>query len=107
MLFGVVAFTNLLSSLSPGSALQSLCKQVQAERDKLTEDLEKLQRSATPRPDWERCAMYVEGGATRWVELAVGRSSDGKVDILLSQLAGIPESELARGEPFIGQVSTA
>ncbi len=81
-------------------------KQVQAEREKLAEDLEKLQRSATPRPDWQRCTMYVEGGATRWEELAEGRSSDGKLDILLSQLAGMPESELARGEPFIGQVYT-
>ena len=86
------------------SALQSLSKQMQAERDRLSEDLEKLQRSATPRPDWERCAMYVEGGAKRWVELSEGRSSDGKMDILISQMAGVPESELARGEPFLGQV---
>jgi len=48
--------------------------------------------------------MYIEGGGTRWAELSEGRSSDGKMDILISQIAGVPESELARGEPFLGQV---
>ena len=86
------------------SALQSTCKQVQAERDRLSSELEQLQRCATPRPDWRRCAVYVEGGAQVWQQLSEGRSSDGKVDILLAQMAGVGESELSRGEPFIGKV---
>ena len=70
------------------------------------DELSRLKRSATPRPDWERCASYLEGGQEKWSELAQGRSSDQLVDVLLAQIAGVDVSELARDDAFQGQVSS-
>ena len=86
--------------------LQDLYKAVQAQRDKLSNELSDLKRSATPRPDWKRCGLYIDGGHERWTELADGRSSDGMLNILLAQMAGMDESEVAKGDPFTGEVCT-
>jgi len=101
------------------------------EIQELTEHHEKLKRSATPRlnqkadyriiiliidyingfmynyccrPDWERCAEYIEGGTDKWCGLAEGKSSDQLVDILLAQIAGVDVSEITKGEAFQGKV---
>ena len=62
-----------------------------------------MKRSATPRPDWDRCAPYIEGGSERWTALSQGRSSDGKVDILLAQIAGVDVSEIRKDDVFQGR----
>ena len=40
------------------------------------------------RPDWDKCAKYVEGGVDRWKELAHDQSSNDMVDILLAEMTG-------------------
>jgi len=57
------------------------------------------------RPEWSRCAEYIEGGAERWMELVEGRSSDQLVDVLLAQIAGVDVSEIAKEEVFQGKVT--
>lgn len=49
---------------------------------------EQMRRSATPRPHWEKCGQYIEGGIDRWNELSQDRSSDELVDILLAEMTG-------------------
>lgn len=88
------------------STLQSLYKDTLSQRDSLSSELSKVKRSATPRPDWERCASYIEGGGERWEALSQGRSSDGKVDILLAQIAGVDVSEIRKDDMFQGQTNT-
>ena len=85
--------------------LQDLCHSLQTQKDRATSELAELKRSATPRPDWGRCGLYIEGGPDRWHQLSEGRSSDGILNILLAQMAGMDESEVAKGDPFVGQVS--
>ncbi|ROT70056.1 putative translin-associated factor X-interacting protein 1-like [Penaeus vannamei] len=68
------------------------------ERDSLSEENQSLRRAATPRPDWNRVAEYVEGGISRWRELSYGRTSDQTVDILISELTG---SQLPTSTEFI------
>lgn len=57
------------------------------------------------RPDWARCAGYIEGGTDKWDGLAEGKSSDQMVDILLAQIAGVDVSEITKEEAFQGQVT--
>lgn len=64
--------------------------ELQAERDT-------LKRSATPRPDWSRCADVVYGGATRWGELATGKRSSDLLAILIDELDGAS----AHGTPVL------
>lgn len=63
-----------------------------------------MKRCATPRPDWKRCGLYIEGGSERWEELSKGRSSDRMLNLLLAQMVGIDESAVAKGDPFTGLV---
>jgi hypothetical protein len=84
--------------------LQDLYKGVKYQNEKLSNELSDLKRSATPRPDWKRCGLYMEGGHERWAELSEGRSSDGMLNILLAQMSGMDESEVAKGDPFTGEV---
>ena len=70
----------------------------------MSSELAELKRCATPRPDWRRCGHYIEGGPERWEDLYEGRSSDRILNLLLAQMAGIDESEVAKGDPFTGQV---
>lgn len=85
------------------TTLQDLYKGVQSQRDRLSNELTDLKRSATPRPDWKRCGLYIEGGHERWSELSEGRSSDRMLNILLAQMSGMDESEVAKGDPFTGE----
>ncbi len=87
------------------STLQDLYKGLQFQRDKLNTELAELKRCATPRPEWKRCGLYIEGGPERWEELSGGRSSDRMLNLLLAQMAGIEESEVAKGDPFTGLVT--
>ena len=83
--------------------MQSLYKDTLGQRDSLSDELTRVKRSATPRPDWERCASYIDGGNERWTALSEGRSSDRKLDILLAQIAGVDVSEITKDDMFQGQ----
>ncbi|XP_065913641.1 translin-associated factor X-interacting protein 1-like isoform X2 [Dysidea avara] len=87
------------------STLQGVYKQLMGEKNEMVQHFEKLKRSATPRPEWSRCAEYIEGGAEKWAELVDGRSSDQLVDVLLAQIAGVDVSEIAKEEVFQGKGS--
>lgn len=56
------------------------------------------------RPDWSRCADYVEGGEERWSELSKGLSSEELMEVLLAELAGVDPSEITRDIVFHGKV---
>nr|XP_034975076.1 translin-associated factor X-interacting protein 1 [Zootoca vivipara] len=61
-------------------------KQVSEERDKFYNDLINVQRSSTPRPNWEKCADVIADGAERWSALSEGKTSDQLVDVLLEEV---------------------
>ena len=86
------------------STLQSLHKDAVSQNQDLKEELSQLKRSATPRPDWDRCRSYLEGGTEKWEELTAGRSSSRKVDVLLAQIAGVDVSEITKEDSLQGQV---
>lgn len=62
--------------------------QVVQQRDQYYMDLEGLKRNATPRPDWYKCAEYIYGGLPRWQAIAVGKSSEEMLQILLQEMTG-------------------
>ncbi|XP_072013895.1 translin-associated factor X-interacting protein 1-like [Amphiura filiformis] len=63
-------------------------KQVLTQRDEFYQELESLKRSATPRPEWDRCAQVLEGGEERWNVIAQEKKSDELVGILLREIMG-------------------
>ncbi|XP_066938894.1 translin-associated factor X-interacting protein 1-like [Macrobrachium rosenbergii] len=79
-------------------ALLCSYEQVVTERDGLSEENQALRRAATPRPEWNRVAEYIEGGISRWRELSYGKTSDQTVDVLISELTG---SQLTTTSEFI------
>ena len=83
------------------STLQSIHKDTLSQTHDLKEELSSLKRSATPRPDWDRCAGYLE----TWEELSTGKSSDRKVDVLLANIAGVDVSKITKEDTFQGLVS--
>eukprot|EP00794_Sanderia_malayensis_P018901 gene18901-20803_t len=74
--------------MSEHSLLIGVHKKLMEHRDELASECEQLRRSATPRPDWDRCAKYVEGGNDRWTEISKDKSSNDLVDVLLSEMTG-------------------
>lgn len=73
-------------------------------RDEFYQESERLRQTATPRPDWNRCANIIAGGAQRWQEISEGKSSDELVGLLLNELAGTgPDAQ--QTDYFTGQVS--
>lgn len=70
------------------NAILEVHKRVVDQRDQYAQDCEQMRRSATPRPHWEKCAQYVEGGADRWNDISQDRSSDELVDVLLAEMTG-------------------
>ncbi|XP_069948667.1 translin-associated factor X-interacting protein 1-like [Cherax quadricarinatus] len=79
-------------------ALLGVYEAAVTERDELSAENHTLRRAATPRPDWNRAAEYVEGGISRWRELSCGKNSDQLVDVLISELTG---SQLSTSSEFI------
>ncbi|KAK3085940.1 hypothetical protein FSP39_011055 [Pinctada imbricata] len=84
-------------------ALLDVQKQVTKQRDEFYMELEGMKRTATPRPDWERCSDFVTGGATRWAELSQGKSSNDLVDVLLGEIAAGGPGDVGGAEYFDGQ----
>uniref|UniRef100_A0A8C0WQB9 Translin-associated factor X-interacting protein 1 N-terminal domain-containing protein n=1 Tax=Castor canadensis TaxID=51338 RepID=A0A8C0WQB9_CASCN len=56
------------------------------ERDQFFSELQEIQRTSTPRPDWVKCEDVVAGGPERWRMLAEGKNSDQLVDVLLEEI---------------------
>ncbi|GAB1293587.1 Translin-associated factor X-interacting protein 1 [Apodemus speciosus] len=56
------------------------------ERDQFSNELQEIQRTSTPRPDWTKCESVIAGGAERWLMLAEGKNSDQLVDVLLEEI---------------------
>ncbi|XP_030437330.1 translin-associated factor X-interacting protein 1 isoform X2 [Gopherus evgoodei] len=56
------------------------------ERDWFYNELQQVQRSSTPRPDWAKCAEVISGGPERWSYLEEGKTSDQLVDVLLEEI---------------------
>ncbi|XP_074170810.1 translin-associated factor X-interacting protein 1 isoform X2 [Rhinolophus sinicus] len=56
------------------------------ERDQFYSELQEIQRTSTPRPDWTKCEDVVAGGPGRWQILAEGKNSDQLVDVLLEEI---------------------
>ncbi|XP_006203771.2 translin-associated factor X-interacting protein 1 isoform X1 [Vicugna pacos] len=56
------------------------------ERDQFYAELQEIQRTSTPRPDWSKCEDVVAGGRDRWHVLAEGKNSDQLVDVLLEEI---------------------
>ncbi|XP_006180669.2 translin-associated factor X-interacting protein 1 isoform X2 [Camelus ferus] len=56
------------------------------ERDQFYAELQEIQRTSTPRPDWSKCEDVVAGGQDRWHVLAEGKNSDQLVDVLLEEI---------------------
>ena len=96
-------------------------KDLQAQRDRSLNELARIKGTATPRlhmeypcehnieliyyrPDWSRCAEFIDGGSEKWIEISEGRSSDELVDVLCAQIAGVDISELTTHGIFQGQV---
>ncbi|XP_042293942.1 translin-associated factor X-interacting protein 1 isoform X1 [Sceloporus undulatus] len=74
-------------------------KQVSEERDQFYNDLINVQRSSTPRPQWDKCADVIAGGPERWSILSEGKTSDQLVDVLLEDLG---TGLLREKETFVG-----
>ncbi|KAI8791221.1 translin-associated factor X-interacting protein 1 [Biomphalaria glabrata] len=68
------------------NALLDVQKQVTQKRDEFYIELETLKRSSTPRPHWDKCADYVQGGSVRWQQLSEGKRSTELVDVLLNEI---------------------
>ncbi|XP_006156934.1 translin-associated factor X-interacting protein 1 isoform X2 [Tupaia chinensis] len=56
------------------------------ERDQFFSELQEIQRTSTPRPDWTKCEDRIAGGPDRWQVLARGKNSDQLVDVLLEEI---------------------
>ncbi|KAL6080263.1 hypothetical protein STEG23_010384 [Scotinomys teguina] len=56
------------------------------ERDQFHYELQEIQRTSTPRPDWSKCEGVIAGGLERWLTLAEGKNSDQLVDVLLEEI---------------------
>ena len=60
----------------------------------------------TARPDWSRCAEYINGGKERWDELSKGLSSEETMEALLAELAGVDLNDITQDVVFQGKVGS-
>ncbi|XP_044516514.1 translin-associated factor X-interacting protein 1 [Gracilinanus agilis] len=56
------------------------------DRDEYYNELQEIQRTSTPRPDWSKCKDVIAGGQDRWRTLSTGKSSNQLVDVLLEEI---------------------
>uniref|UniRef100_A0A8C3KRU4 Translin-associated factor X-interacting protein 1 N-terminal domain-containing protein n=1 Tax=Calidris pygmaea TaxID=425635 RepID=A0A8C3KRU4_9CHAR len=66
--------------------LLEIHRETEQERDNFCAELQRVQQNCTPRPDWEKCSEVISGGAERWDGLAVGKTSEQLVDVLLEEI---------------------
>ena len=60
--------------------------------------------SSVLRPEWDKCADYVQGGMARWRELAEGKSSNDLVTVLLQEISAGGFVQSGGADFFNGQV---
>ncbi|XP_072492201.1 translin-associated factor X-interacting protein 1 isoform X2 [Notamacropus eugenii] len=73
------------------------------DRDEFYNELQEIQRTSTPRPNWSKCEDVISGGQERWQFLSEGKSSDQLVDVLLEEIGS---GLLQERETFQGLGST-
>ncbi|XP_043841278.1 translin-associated factor X-interacting protein 1 [Dromiciops gliroides] len=73
------------------------------DRDEFYSELQEIQRTSTPRPNWAKCEGVISGGQERWNLLSQGKSSDQLVDVLLEEIGS---GLLRERETFQGLGST-
>ncbi|XP_014802785.1 PREDICTED: translin-associated factor X-interacting protein 1 isoform X1 [Calidris pugnax] len=66
--------------------LLEIHRETEQERDNFCAELQRVQQNCTPRPNWEKCSDVIPGGAERWDNLAVGKTSEQLVDVLLEEI---------------------
>ncbi|XP_071958609.1 translin-associated factor X-interacting protein 1-like [Antedon mediterranea] len=79
--------------MSEHDTLLQVHDQVIQQRDQFYTDLETLKRSATPRPDWARCAEVISGGEDKWQDLSKDKTSNERVEVLLQIISGAAAAE--------------
>lgn len=70
------------------STLIEVHRKVLEQRDTFSLECERMRRSATPRPDWDKVGVYFEGGAQRWEEMTETATSAEKMEVLLAEMTG-------------------
>ena len=73
------------------------------ERNRYYHQWESSRMSLTPRPDWDKVSNVIDGGMERWKQLAMGKSTEELMEILIREIVnGNNEEEeeyfLALGE---------
>ncbi|XP_067158947.1 translin-associated factor X-interacting protein 1 [Apteryx mantelli] len=66
--------------------LLEIHRETAEERNNVFIELQEVQRSCTPRPNWAKCSEVIPGGADRWSSLVEGKTSDQLVDMLLEEI---------------------
>lgn len=84
-------------------ALLEMHSKITKQRDEFYVELETMKRSSTPRPDWDKCADFVNGGMARWKELSHNKSTNECVDVLLNEIAAGGGSDAGGAEYFDGK----
>jgi hypothetical protein len=57
------------------------------------------------RPDWDKCADFVNGGITSWKDLSQDKSTNECVDVLLNEIAAGDGSDACGAEYFDGKAN--
>lgn len=73
--------------------LSEIRKQIEAKLNETLQEMDSMRDTNTPRPDWDKCALIVDGGAERWKELSTGKSSNQLVEVLLHEFTGSSNSQ--------------
>lgn len=93
------------------STLLEVQRKTEEERKEYAKECENMRRCATPRPRWDKCGRYVEGGEERWRELSTNKGSDELVDVLLAEMTGtdiaVIQAGASTGEEFFEGQGTA
>lgn len=84
-------------------ALLEMHTKITKQRDEFYVELETMKRSSTPRPDWDKCADFVQGGMGRWKEISQNKSTNECVDVLLNEIAAGGGSDAGGAEYFDGK----
>lgn len=54
----------------------------------LKKSLNVMQRSSTPRPNWKRCGLVIDGGPNNWLRVSRNKTSKEKAEILFDLIYG-------------------
>lgn len=68
-------------------------KKLEEKIQEIVQELEANRESNTPRPEWDKCGVLIEGGAERWRDIADNKSSSHLLEILISELDSNSKSD--------------